>query len=153
MVRKEDKEILVHCSTQAKQGISQKGMIACLVIGIAILSLLIYLFILALNPKQQPDLFDDVPVGPEPVSHCPDVDFDYLLLAVRWPLSDCTEGQCVHDPPNHWVIHGLWPNYSNGTWPEYCCRSRPFQEEAIHQLEPRLKVGSTGCLRCCTDAL
>jgi len=50
---------------------------------------------------------------------------DYYLLALSWVPSWCAaEGdardaaQCQTD--TGWQVHGLWPQYANGGWPEYC---------------------------------
>lgn len=50
---------------------------------------------------------------------------DYYLLALSWVPSWCAaEGdardaaQC--DTDAGWQVHGLWPQYADGGWPEYC---------------------------------
>ena len=52
-------------------------------------------------------------------------DFDYYLLALTWTPSWCLAegengGQC--DPPRDlgFSLHGLWPQYADGGWPEDC---------------------------------
>lgn len=51
-------------------------------------------------------------------------DFDYWLLALTWTPSWCTqEGawdqrQCQRGLG--FTLHGLWPQYADGGWPEYC---------------------------------
>ena len=140
MSRKEDTQVLVH-AVNSKNGISQKAFIACLVFGIAFLSLLIYGFIIALDLKSSPPPYiPDANLAGEEAKPCPDVEFDYLLLSLRWPLSACTEGQCVPEVPSRWLVHGLWPNYANGSWPEFCCPSTPFEEDPLQPLRPRLLV-------------
>jgi len=49
----------------------------------------------------------------------------YYLLALSWTPSWCNaEGdargapQC--DDGTGWQVHGLWPQYAGGGWPEYC---------------------------------
>ena len=39
-------------------------------------------------------------------------------------------------------IHGLWPEYSNGSWPEYCCKqsSCAYNETFIADLQPNLTM-------------
>eukprot|EP01079_Euglenida_sp_SAG-EU17-18_P002973 gene2973-3543_t len=54
--------------------------------------------------------------------------FDLFTLSQQWPgswnkLPACTKG---------FSIHGLWPDFANGTWPEYCSSS-PFD---VKQLDP-----------------
>lgn len=50
---------------------------------------------------------------------------DYYILALSWVPSWCVaEGdkrnaaQCKTDAG--WQVHGLWPQYAGGGWPEYC---------------------------------
>lgn len=50
---------------------------------------------------------------------------DYFLLSLSWVPSWCeVEGdarnaaQC--DTGAGWQVHGLWPQYADGGWPEYC---------------------------------
>lgn len=140
MSRKDDVQVLVR-NPKASKSISQKTLIACLIGGIAILSLLIYLFIIALDLKSTHGLNPSEPnENYDSSKSCPYVEFDYLLLAVRWPPSDCTEDQCVPSIPDRWIIHGLWPNFANGSWPQNCCPSAPFDEGAVAPLESRLLV-------------
>lgn len=53
--------------------------------------------------------------------------FDYYVLALSWSPSFCAlEGeakdseQCRKGAGHGWVLHGLWPQYETGGWPEYC---------------------------------
>jgi ribonuclease T2 len=39
------------------------------------------------------------------------------------------------------TIHGLWPEYNNNTYPEYCNKSIPFNVSELRDLIPRLDVG------------
>lgn len=140
MSRSGDKELLVHVA-DSRHKISQKALIGCLIFGIAVVSLLIYGFIISLDLKSNHGLDPlDADLTDNAAEVCPYSEFDYLLLTVRWPLSDCAEGQCVPQIPNRWLVHGLWPNFENGSWPEFCCRSTPFKEAAIESLHPRLLV-------------
>jgi ribonuclease T2 len=52
-------------------------------------------------------------------------DEDYYLLALSWLPTWCAQTgdarearQC--DTNAGWVVHGLWPQYAAGGWPEYC---------------------------------
>lgn len=71
---------------------------------------------------------------------CPMQNFDYLLLAVRWPPGFCSSVACDPGAPDFFQIHGLWPNYSNGSWPEFCCRKTPFKLDEVASLTHDLKV-------------
>lgn len=54
-------------------------------------------------------------------------DFDYWVLSLSWNASWCeAEGdsrdapQCGAEHDYGWLIHGLWPQYERGGWPEFC---------------------------------
>jgi len=64
-------------------------------------------------------------------------DFDYFVFTMTWPGTFCEDKKCVKDPP-FFTIHGLWPNYSDGTWPAFCNSSYPFNEKEIEDLVPRM---------------
>lgn len=53
--------------------------------------------------------------------------FDYFVLALSWTPSWCSDegdaradARCVAGARNGWLVHGLWPQFSDGGWPEYC---------------------------------
>ena len=71
---------------------------------------------------------------------CPRQRFDYLLLNIRWPHGVCSNEDCVPNEPDSFQIHGLWPNYDNGTWPQFCCRKTPFDMDEISSLRDELEV-------------
>ncbi len=57
-------------------------------------------------------------------------DFDYYLLALTWTPSFCAaEGgerdreQCDPARGLGFTVHGLWPQYEDGGWPEFCSTS------------------------------
>jgi ribonuclease T2 len=51
--------------------------------------------------------------------------FDYYVLALSWSPEHCanataaTQGQCG-DERHGFTVHGLWPQYRAGGWPERC---------------------------------
>lgn len=54
-------------------------------------------------------------------------DFDYYLLALSWTPSFCAaEGdgadreQCDPGRRLGFIVHGLWPQFDAGGWPEFC---------------------------------
>lgn len=60
---------------------------------------------------------------------------DYLLLAVSWTPSWCAaEGdtraapRCETDAG--WLVHGLWPQHGDGSWPEFCDTPHPQPSRA-----------------------
>jgi ribonuclease T2 len=57
--------------------------------------------------------------------------FDYTLLVLSWSPQYCADQgdrapaqQCGPDRRFGFVVHGLWPQYSNGGWPENCSTER-----------------------------
>lgn len=60
--------------------------------------------------------------------------FDYYVLALSWSPSYCAETgmaerdprQCGRDRRFSFVVHGLWPQYARGGWPEGC--TSPWRE-------------------------
>jgi ribonuclease T2 len=53
--------------------------------------------------------------------------FDYYVLAVSWTPGWCTvegdardDDRCDAGAGLGWMLHGLWPQYAEGGWPEYC---------------------------------
>lgn len=40
---------------------------------------------------------------------------------------------------NYFTIHGVWPERVDGSYPEYCNRSEPFNQTRIKDLKPILK--------------
>lgn len=73
-------------------------------------------------------------------------EFDYFALAVQWPGTYCqrtrhccpSNGCCRPYPLTEFTIHGLWPDYDDGTWPA-CCSSSEFDVKKILSLIPTLE--------------
>jgi ribonuclease T2 len=38
----------------------------------------------------------------------------------------------------HFTIHGLWPNYDDGTWPQFCDSDYKFDEDKLDDLMDQL---------------
>ncbi|EKX37604.1 hypothetical protein GUITHDRAFT_116245 [Guillardia theta CCMP2712] len=83
-----------------------------------------------------------------------DVGFDYMHLVQEWPGSFCdTKKGCTWpkvEPTTGWLLHGLWPEFFNGSWPQYCdkggrsyetapTQDAPFNMSAIQDLLPELE--------------
>eukprot|EP00246_Nothoceros_aenigmaticus_P009945 TRINITY_DN2609_c0_g1_i1.p1 TRINITY_DN2609_c0_g1~~TRINITY_DN2609_c0_g1_i1.p1 ORF type:complete len:225 (-),score=0.77 TRINITY_DN2609_c0_g1_i1:229-903(-) len=71
--------------------------------------------------------------------------FDFFYLVVQWPGAYCdTSNGCCYPttgkPASDFSIHGLWPNYNDGSYPSNCDSSNPFQESLVQDLEPQLRV-------------
>lgn len=54
--------------------------------------------------------------------------FDHYILALSWSPAFCAESgaradndaQCGEGRHFAFVLHGLWPQYNNGRWPQFC---------------------------------
>ncbi|XP_062081460.1 ribonuclease 2-like [Humulus lupulus] len=69
-------------------------------------------------------------------------EFDYFALALQWPATYCrrsrhccTSNACCRgsNAPAEFTIHGLWPDYNDGSWPS-CCTNKRFNEKEISTL-------------------
>ena len=52
-------------------------------------------------------------------------EFDYYVMALTWSPGWCsregeTGGQCDPRHRHGFLLHGLWPQYDKGGWPEFC---------------------------------
>lgn len=57
--------------------------------------------------------------------------FDYYLFSLSWSPAYCARAgkdaapeQCAASDPRGFVVHGLWPQYEKGGWPETCSFGR-----------------------------
>lgn len=69
--------------------------------------------------------------------------FDYYLLTLSWAPQFCatnssgrTSTEC--DPNKHigLVVHGLWPQYDNGKWPQDCTSTPPVSTATVNHMLP-----------------
>ncbi|KAL6840044.1 hypothetical protein ACP4OV_029854 [Aristida adscensionis] len=80
-----------------------------------------------------------------PLDTRPQREFDYFALALQWPGTICAatrhccanNGCCRSKPLETFTIHGLWPDYEDGTWPS-CCRHTSFEMDKILPLKEKL---------------
>ncbi|XP_038714283.1 ribonuclease 2-like [Tripterygium wilfordii] len=72
-------------------------------------------------------------------------EFDYFNLALQWPGTYCqrtrhccSQNACCRgsNAPAEFTIHGLWPDYNDGTWPACCTRSNFDEKEIATLLDP-----------------
>ncbi len=53
--------------------------------------------------------------------------FDYYVLALSWSPEYCfhekESPECINGKPRGFVVHGLWPQFMNGNYPEHCSNS------------------------------
>ena len=80
---------------------------------------------------------------PAPASEIAAADFDYFLLTLSWAPEFCasnpkgkSSAEC--DPKKHMglVVHGLWPQYDNGKWPEDCASTPPVSSATVNHMMP-----------------
>lgn len=62
---------------------------------------------------------------------------DYLLLAISWTPSWCAgtgeargDQRCATGSGAGWLVHGLWPQFERGGWPEFCETAQPAPSRA-----------------------
>lgn len=75
---------------------------------------------------------------------------DYLVLAISWTPSWCAlEGaargaaRCADGAGAGWMVHGLWPQFEAGDWPEFCDSPHPAPARRLLR-EMRDIMGSDG---------
>lgn len=67
--------------------------------------------------------------------------YPYYLFTRRWPPTVCQEAdKCIPDIGKYqrWTIHGLWPEFSNNTWNQYC-KNVTFNVDKINSLRAELE--------------
>ena len=136
MVAHSDRQQLVDPPDSKGQCRSFWCSVAAVVSGIALVALIIYGLLISLRHNPPPDLITTTTPSTGPSNECGPTEFDLFLLTLYWPPTYCSNGKC-QDEPNKWVIHGLWPNYENGSWPQFCC-NLTFDEKTVESLLPRM---------------
>ncbi|GAB2280270.1 hypothetical protein Dimus_014912 [Dionaea muscipula] len=74
-----------------------------------------------------------------------DADFDFFFFVQQWAGAYCdTRGHhCCYPksgkPAADFSIHGLWPNFADGSYPSNCDRSNSYDQSVIQDLESRLE--------------
>lgn len=58
--------------------------------------------------------------------------WDYTLFVQVWPPS-WIENQ-INFTNDYFTIHGLWPQYWNGSWPEFCNKSEHFNSSKVQPI-------------------
>jgi len=66
--------------------------------------------------------------------------YDYIIFTQVWPGSYIKEGNITNSnfTNNYFVIHGLWPNFYNGSWPAYCNPNATFNVTELEPILPNL---------------
>ncbi|WP_224243210.1 ribonuclease T2 family protein [Hyalangium gracile] len=72
----------------------------------------------------------------------PQPSFDYYLLDLSWSPQYCASKggsgdprQCGPDKHFGFVVHGLWPQYDNGKWPQNCSTEQVPQQVVDSMLD------------------
>jgi ribonuclease T2 len=70
-------------------------------------------------------------------------DFDYFLLSLSWVPEFCasntngrTSVECAPNQHRGLVVHGLWPQYDNGKWPQDCASTPPVSSSTVNHMMP-----------------
>ncbi|CAK7326089.1 unnamed protein product [Dovyalis caffra] len=71
-------------------------------------------------------------------------DFDFFYFVQQWPGSYCDSKQsCCYPttgkPAADFGIHGLWPNYNDGTYPQNCDANKPFDPKEVADLRSSMQ--------------
>ncbi|KAG9451323.1 hypothetical protein H6P81_011288 [Aristolochia fimbriata] len=72
-------------------------------------------------------------------------DYDFFYLVLQWPGSYCdTKRSCCYPksgkPDEDFGIHGLWPNYNDGSYPSNCETGTPFDPSVIANLTSDMQM-------------
>ncbi|KAL5722818.1 ribonuclease T2 [Ranunculus cassubicifolius] len=75
------------------------------------------------------------------VSH----DFDFFYFVQQWPGAYCdTKRSCCYPstgkPEADFSIHGLWPNYNDGSYPSNCDSHSQFDGSEISDLKNEMEI-------------
>jgi ribonuclease T2 len=69
--------------------------------------------------------------------------FDYYLLTLSWAPEFCasnpsarTSDECNPNKHMGLVVHGLWPQYDNGQWPQDCASTPPVSSATVNHMMP-----------------
>ncbi|XP_059648837.1 intracellular ribonuclease LX-like [Cornus florida] len=70
---------------------------------------------------------------------CVSQDFDFFYFVQQWPGSYCdTKQSCCYPktgkPAEDFSIHGLWPNYNDGSYPQNCDPDSTFDRSEVSDL-------------------
>lgn len=65
--------------------------------------------------------------------------WDYILFVQVWPASWIAHDKVKYNFTNNYFdIHGLWPQYKNGSWPEFCNKTAKFNISEINDIKTNL---------------
>jgi ribonuclease T2 len=71
--------------------------------------------------------------------------FDYYLLTLSWAPQFCATNpngrsslECSPSKHMGLVVHGLWPQYNNGSWPQDCSSTPPVSQSTVNHMLPMM---------------
>ncbi|WCJ21286.1 ribonuclease 1 [Euphorbia peplus] len=72
-------------------------------------------------------------------------EFDFFYFVQQWPGSFCdSKKSCCYPttgkPEADFGIHGLWPNYKDGSYPSNCDSSNPFDPNQVKDLRSSMQT-------------
>lgn len=74
--------------------------------------------------------------------------FDYYLLSLSWAPAYCATRsgernaeQCGPGKRHGLVVHGLWPQYADGTWPQCCQAVPPLTDDPLIRRVSQVMIG------------
>ncbi|KAL9621974.1 MAG: hypothetical protein Q9160_003636 [Pyrenula sp. 1 TL-2023] len=89
--------------------------------------------VLSCSPAATPSLTDS----------CCSETFGGLLLSTQfWDTRTGLESQGQLLPPQSWTLHGLWPDFCNGSFTQYCDLSRQYDESPSPKTQNGLPNGT-----------
>jgi ribonuclease T2 len=75
---------------------------------------------------------------------------DYIILSLSWAPSYCATSsgkenkqECGPGKQYGFVVHGLWPQYTSGTWPQCCQAVAPVRPSAAVDKVSKVMIGSS----------
>ncbi|CAN6980569.1 unnamed protein product [Brassica rapa subsp. trilocularis] len=71
-------------------------------------------------------------------------DFNFFYWVTYWPGAICDSQKGCCPPPNSntasdFMIHGLWPQFNNGTWPAFCDQTNLFDISKVSDLVSKME--------------
>ena len=75
--------------------------------------------------------------------------FDYYLLSLSWSPTYCgtssgrnNKQQCGGPQPHGMVVHGLWPQFADGTWPQCCQKVASVKPSPAVEQASKVMIGT-----------
>jgi len=70
-------------------------------------------------------------------------EFDYYLLTLSWAPNFCATNagernpaECASNKHMGLVVHGLWPQFNDGKWPQDCASTPPVSSATVEHMMP-----------------